>query len=193
MFVLCDEVYRDLIYTDDLHELHPRCRRCATASSRSRAFAKPYAMTGWRAGYLLADAPVKAAAGKGASVQCGLHLQRLVQQALRAGPAIRHQRRPRAEPPAAGLRLRPAGQNGAPLPQKPQGAFSMCSPPSPGIWAWTPSLSHPHGARGQRWRCTPGSCFRAEGYVGAFPVIATATASCPTAWIVLKGNSLKTL
>lgn len=58
VFVLCDDVYRTLIYTD-------RYRSFAEyAGMRDRiiiiqSFSKPYAMTGWRAGYCLADGPVK--------------------------------------------------------------------------------------------------------------------------------------
>ena len=59
VFVLCDEVYRDLIYTDTFTSF------TQYADMRDRiieiqSFSKPYAMTGWRVGYLMADAPVKA-------------------------------------------------------------------------------------------------------------------------------------
>lgn len=57
VFVLCDEVYRQLIYTDDYHSFSsfPDMRgRVIVVQS----FSKPYAMTGWRVGYLMADAPV---------------------------------------------------------------------------------------------------------------------------------------
>ena len=58
MFVLCDEVYRDLIYTNSFESFHQ------FSDLRSRiigvqSFSKPYAMTGWRVGYLMADRPVK--------------------------------------------------------------------------------------------------------------------------------------
>ena len=58
IFVLCDEVYRDLIYTDAFESFHQ------FSDLRSRiievqSFSKPYAMTGWRVGYLMADRPVK--------------------------------------------------------------------------------------------------------------------------------------
>lgn len=56
MFILCDDVYRQLCYTqahsfaafDDLRS------RILVAQS----FSKPYAMTGWRLGYLMGDAAV---------------------------------------------------------------------------------------------------------------------------------------
>ena len=51
IFVLCDEVYRDLIYTDAFESFHQ------FSDLRSRiievqSFSKPYAMTGWRMGYV---------------------------------------------------------------------------------------------------------------------------------------------
>jgi len=58
IFVLCDEVYRDLIYTDDYESFS------GYADMRDRiivinSFSKPYAMTGWRLGYAMADAPIR--------------------------------------------------------------------------------------------------------------------------------------
>ena len=58
IFVLCDDVYRTLVYTDCYHSFaeYPDMRdRIIVIQS----FSKPYAMTGWRAGYCLADAPIK--------------------------------------------------------------------------------------------------------------------------------------
>lgn len=58
VFVLCDDVYRALIYTDSCHSF------AGYRDMRDRvivinSFSKPYAMTGWRVGYVMADAPVK--------------------------------------------------------------------------------------------------------------------------------------
>jgi len=58
VFVVCDEVYRQLIYTDDYVSFS------SYADMRDRilvaqSYSKPYAMTGWRLGYLMADAPVR--------------------------------------------------------------------------------------------------------------------------------------
>lgn len=57
VFVLCDEVYRQLCYDG------PCSAFSAFPELRDRivvlqSFSKPYAMTGWRLGYLMADAPV---------------------------------------------------------------------------------------------------------------------------------------
>lgn len=58
VFVLCDDVYRALIYTDGYRsfaEYRDMRDRIIVVNS----FSKPYAMTGWRVGYAMADAPVK--------------------------------------------------------------------------------------------------------------------------------------
>ena len=58
IFVICDDVYRQLCYTEgyhsfaEYHELRPQIIAV-------QSFSKPYAMTGWRMGYLMADAPVR--------------------------------------------------------------------------------------------------------------------------------------
>ncbi len=58
IFVLCDDVYRTLVYADGYRSFS------AYQDMRDRiiviqSFSKPYAMTGWRLGYLLADAPIR--------------------------------------------------------------------------------------------------------------------------------------
>ncbi len=58
IFVLCDNVYQTLIYTNSYRNF------AEYAEMRDRiiviqSFSKPYAMTGWRVGCCLADAPVK--------------------------------------------------------------------------------------------------------------------------------------
>jgi aminotransferase len=58
IFVMCDEVYRQFIYTDqfkcfsDYQDMHDRIIVI-------QSFSKPYAMTGWRVGYLMADARIR--------------------------------------------------------------------------------------------------------------------------------------
>ncbi len=58
IFVLCDDVYRTLVYTDAYHsfaEFQDMRDRIIVINS----FSKPWAMTGWRLGYCLADAPIR--------------------------------------------------------------------------------------------------------------------------------------
>ena len=57
IFVICDDVYRSLVYTDGYHsfaEYQDMRDRIIVVNS----FSKPYAMTGWRLGWCMADAPV---------------------------------------------------------------------------------------------------------------------------------------
>ena len=58
IFVLCDDVYRELVYTADYHsfaEFTDMRDRIVAVNS----FSKPWAMTGWRVGWCMADRPVK--------------------------------------------------------------------------------------------------------------------------------------
>ena len=58
VFVVCDDVYRDLVYAEGYHsfsEYQDMRERIIVVQS----FSKPYAMTGWRVGYILADAPLR--------------------------------------------------------------------------------------------------------------------------------------
>lgn len=57
IFVLCDDVYRALVYAEGYHsfaEYQDMRDRIIVIQS----FSKPYAMTGWRLGYCMADAPI---------------------------------------------------------------------------------------------------------------------------------------
>ena len=58
LFVICDDVYRQLCYEADYHSF----AEYQTLRDRIiviQSFSKPYAMTGWRLGYLLADGPIR--------------------------------------------------------------------------------------------------------------------------------------
>ena len=71
IFVICDDVYRQLCYTDGYHSFAEFGTASDTSAAGNEAkalreqiiviqsFSKPYAMTGWRVGYLMADASVK--------------------------------------------------------------------------------------------------------------------------------------
>ena len=58
IFVICDDVYRSLIYTGNYHSF-AEFRELREQIIVIQSFSKPYAMTGWRVGYLMADHSVK--------------------------------------------------------------------------------------------------------------------------------------
>ena len=58
IFVLCDDVYRELVYTEGYHSFS-EYQDMRDRIIVIQAFSKPYAMTGWRLGYCLADAPIR--------------------------------------------------------------------------------------------------------------------------------------
>ncbi len=58
VFVLCDDVYRQLIYTDDYHSF-TEFSDLKEQIILIQSFSKPYAMTGWRMGYLIAHPDIK--------------------------------------------------------------------------------------------------------------------------------------
>ena len=58
IFVICDDVYSQLCYTPDYHSF-AEYRELREKIIVAQSFSKPYAMTGWRVGYLLCDAPVR--------------------------------------------------------------------------------------------------------------------------------------
>ncbi|MFI3142420.1 MAG: aminotransferase class I/II-fold pyridoxal phosphate-dependent enzyme [Clostridia bacterium] len=58
IFVICDDVYNQLIYTENCPSF-AKFQEVREKIIIVQSFSKPYAMTGWRMGYLLADLPVK--------------------------------------------------------------------------------------------------------------------------------------
>lgn len=58
IFVLCDDVYRQLVYANEYHSF-AEFRDLREQIMVIQSFSKPYAMTGWRVGYLMCDLPVK--------------------------------------------------------------------------------------------------------------------------------------
>lgn len=58
IFVLCDDVYRQLIYTEDYHSF-TEFKDLKEQIILIQSFSKPYAMTGWRMGYLIAHPDIK--------------------------------------------------------------------------------------------------------------------------------------
>ena len=59
IFVLCDDVYRQLVYDPARDHSFAEFRDLREQILVIQSFSKPYAMTGWRVGYLLADLSVK--------------------------------------------------------------------------------------------------------------------------------------
>lgn len=57
IFILSDDVYQQLVYTNHFSKLSddPSIRHLLIVA---QSFSKPYAMTGWRIGYLMADQPI---------------------------------------------------------------------------------------------------------------------------------------
>ncbi len=58
IFVVCDDVYRQLVYTENYHSF-AEFRELKKQILFVQSFSKPYAMTGWRVGYLMADAAIR--------------------------------------------------------------------------------------------------------------------------------------
>ena len=58
LFVICDDVYRELVYTDDYHSF-TEFTDVRDKTILVQSFSKPWAMTGWRMGYLIAPYDIK--------------------------------------------------------------------------------------------------------------------------------------
>lgn len=58
IFVICDDVYRQLVYTDGYHSF-TEFKDVRDRTMLVQSFSKPYAMTGWRMGYLIAAPDIK--------------------------------------------------------------------------------------------------------------------------------------
>ena len=71
IFVICDDVYASLVYDEELRDASGNYRGFAAQFPELRdrvivcdSFSKPYAMTGWRLGWVGADAPIAAEIAK---------------------------------------------------------------------------------------------------------------------------------
>lgn len=58
IFVICDDVYRELVYTDGYHSF-TEYSELRDQILLVQSFSKPWAMTGWRVGYLIASSEIK--------------------------------------------------------------------------------------------------------------------------------------
>ncbi len=160
IFVICDEVYRDLIYTDTFSGFS-QFSDIRDRIIEVQSFSKPYAMTGWRVGYLMADAPVKAQLEKVhqyAVVSISSFVQRACAEALQydisSDLALYRKRRD-----YVCARLDSMG-----LPYlKPPGAFYVF--PSIARFGMDSFTFCSRMVTEGKLACTPGSCFGAEGYL----------------------------
>ena len=58
IFIICDDVYRQLCYSGDYHSF-AEYRDLREKILLVQSFSKPYAMTGWRVGYLCVEASIR--------------------------------------------------------------------------------------------------------------------------------------
>ena len=160
IFVICDDVYRQLIYTVNYHSF-TEFKELKEQTILIQSYSKPYAMTGWRLGYLIAHPDIKE------------RLELIHQYSVTSTPSLFQ------KAGIAALEVDPTpfvksyekrrdyvlarlGQMGLPV-TKPEGAFYVF-----------PSVKHLGIADGELCKrlireagvaLTPGSCFGAEGFV----------------------------
>lgn len=160
IFVLCDEVYRDLIYTDS-YESFTQYADMRDRIIEIQSFSKPYAMTGWRVGYLMADAPIKAQLEKVhqyAVVSISSFVQQACKEALETDiSAMLETYRRRRDYVCS--RLDAMGLSYF----KPQGAFYVF--PSIAAFGMDSETFCTRMVKEGKLACTPGSCFGAEGFM----------------------------
>ncbi|MCI8539310.1 MAG: aminotransferase class I/II-fold pyridoxal phosphate-dependent enzyme [Oscillospiraceae bacterium] len=161
LYAVCDDVYRQLVYTEAFPRFavrHPELREQIIVID---SFSKPYAMTGWRLGWLMADRPVKEQIQKVhqyAVVSVTSFTQRACVAALKSDAApMRESYRRRRD--LVCRRLKDMGLETV----RPEGAFYVF-----------PSIAR-YGMSSEEF-CTqliqkgglglvPGACFGAEGFV----------------------------
>ena len=160
LFILCDEVYRDLTYTDRF-ESFSRYQDLRQQLIVAQSFSKPYAMTGWRVGYLMADRPVKAQLEKVHQydvVSVPTFVQRACVKALDTDVRpMRETCRRRRDYVCA--RLDAMGLSYF----RPEGAFYVF--PSIAAYGMDSTVFCTRMVKEGKLACTPGVCFGAEGFL----------------------------
>ena len=160
IFIICDEVYRDLIYTEKFESIN-QFSDLRDRIIEVQSFSKPYAMTGWRVGYLLADTPVKAQLEKVHQynvVSISSFVQKACCEALHYDIseelAVYRRRRDYvcSRLDAMGLSY-----------YKPEGAFYVF--PSIEKFGLDSNTFCTRMVREGKLACTPGVCFGAEGFM----------------------------
>lgn len=158
-FVICDDVYAQLIYGP--YESFAKFQDFRENIIVVQSFSKPYAMTGWRAGYILADRPVAKALLKLHSY-CALSAVSFVQSgclaALDYNPAAMVETY-RARRDYSYARL---AEMGLPL-SLPQGAFYLF--PSIEKFGLSSETFCLRMIQEAKLAAVPGSCFGVEGYI----------------------------
>ena len=158
IFILCDDVYRGLCMRP-VRILRP----CPPAGAAliAQSFSKPWAMTGWRIGYLMGSAPVirKLTALHGHILTCAPACSRPPVR-RRWKPIRRRCARPTQKKTGAGAAPPPC--DGALLPRP--GGRVLCLPGYPCLRPLLRGVL-PSSDRGGRGRSSTGSCFGTEGHI----------------------------
>ena len=68
IYVICDDVYNRLVYVDGYERFAQRHPELREQTVVIESFSKPWAMTGWRLGWLVAAAPVIAEIAKSSPI-----------------------------------------------------------------------------------------------------------------------------
>ena len=160
IFVICDDVYRQLVYTENYRSF-AEYRELREQIMVVQSFSKPWAMTGWRMGYLLADAPVKERLEllhQYMVVSTPAPFQRAAMAALDCDPAPMRETY-RARRAYVLSRLREMGLSVA----EPLGAFYAF--PSIEPYGLSSAEFCTRMIREAGLAATPGSCFGGEGHI----------------------------
>lgn len=159
LFVLCDDVYAQLVYGP--YQSFSRYQDIREKIILIQSFSKPYAMTGWRMGYLCADRPVIEQLAKLHSytvVSAVSFLQKGCAAALDYDPSPMVETYRRRRDYVYG-RLVEMGMEV----QKPQGAFYLF--PSIQKYGMDSETFCLRMIQEAKLAAVPGSCFGADGYI----------------------------
>lgn len=160
IFAVCDDVYRQLCYAPEYHSF-AEFRALRDRLLVVQSFSKPYAMTGWRMGYLLADRSVKERLEllhQFMVVSTPAPFQRAAAAALDYDPApLRETYRRRRDYTLARL-----DRMGLPV-RRPEGAFYVF--PSIAAFGLDDREFCTRMIREAGLAATPGSCFGGPGYI----------------------------
>ena len=159
LFVLCDDVYAQLVYGP--YQSFSRYQDIREKIILIQSFSKPYAMTGWRLGYLCADRPVIEQLAKLHSytvVSAVSFLQKGCAAALDYDPSPMIETYRRRRDYVYG-RLVEMGMEV----QKPQGAFYLF--PSIQKYGMDSETFCLRMIQEAKLAAVPGSCFGADGYI----------------------------